>query len=337
MALAIIGLLGAGMSISHAAPKLPPSPIFTNGVLAWDCLITGPQGERGIMLLTFTNKPDGYGNYTFNMRQIHTKIPTSLPRIPVTTTNSATGRGGFAGRGDTSTADVTNAIANAVSVATSTGGTNIYGYLETSGSWGFDYKGNILGFYIELIISSVSATNITYITNQVSFIGKVTPNKRFTAIYYSTVGGNGKYAGVPQKAVTNRVNGSDFSGPWTGNEIIGPVNTVELFTLFPSDLPNAYDIIGDGPGYTLDWLPFGAGPLTSKCLVSCQKKIAFTDYKYITITNSVSSLRATFGSLNDTAKVVGGNTKGLVQQNFNGPSGSNVVYNAYFVPYVPYP
>jgi hypothetical protein len=321
-----VGFLGAGLSISQAAPKLPPSPIFTNGVAAWDCLVTGPMGQRGIMLLTFTSTPDGYGNYQFNMREIHTAVPASIPQVPVTTTNSAVGRGGSGiGRGNTGSGGST------VSTPAPTGaGTNVFGFLQTTGSWGYDYKGNILGFYIELIVTGVTSTNVTYMTNQVSFIGKATPNKRFTALYYSSIGGNGKYAGVPQKAVTNQVNGSDFSGPWTGNEISGPLNTVELFTLYPSDIPNAYDITGDGPGYTLDWLPYGVGPLTSKCLVSCQNKIAFSDNKYTT--NIVGNLRATFGNLKNSTQVAGGITKGLLQ-----PSGSNVVYNAYFVPYVPYP
>jgi hypothetical protein len=325
-------MLGSVASVTHAAPPFPPSPVFTNGVPAWDIIVTGAKGERGVALLTFTTNQDGYGNYSFDMRQIHTKIPTSVSKVKVTQTNAPSGRSGSTGnRGDTVSDDTTSS--NLVAAATELAVTNIFGYIEPQGSWGFDYKGRILGFYVELLLNKPGeGTNPpSYFTNQVSFIGKVTPNKRFTALYSSSIGGNGKYAGVPQKQVTNNVNGSDFSGPWTGEEILGSRDTVELFTLLPGGFRNAYDIIGDGPGYTLDWQPFGFGPISSKCIVSCQKKIAFTDYKFINATNATAYyLRATIGTLKNTTKVVGGNTTGLL-------SGSNVVYNAYFVPFVPYP
>ena len=335
-ALMVACLLAASASVSHAAPAFPKSPVFSNAVPAWDCIITGAKGERGIGLLTFSYAPDGYGNYSFFLQEIHTKVPTSTASVPVTTTNTpSTGRGGSSpNRGDTSgTIDVST---NLNTTSSTTAGTNIFGYMTTSGSWGYDYKGNVLGFFIELVVDSVSGTNITYITNRVSFIGKVTPNKRFTALYSSTIGGNGKFSGIPQKPVINQVNGSDFSGPWTGNEIGGGVNSVELFSLYASGFTNSYDITGDGPGYTLDWQPYGMGPFTSKCIVSCQKKIAFTDYKFINSTNPVYYLRATFGNLKNTSKVLGSNTKGLLSSD-EGYKGSNIVYNAYFVPFVPYP
>lgn len=320
-------LLGAGATPSQAALALPPTPVFTNGVPAWDCLITGPNGERGIMFLKFSYTPDGYGNYLFDLRQIHTKVPIAIPVVPVTVTNSPGGRGGSSsGRGDGGTPVIP--VNNLTNAATVTTGTNIFGYLRTTGSWGFDYKGNVLGFYVELVIDKPGeGTNPpTFFTNQVSFIGKATPNKRFTAMYSSSIGGNGKYAGVPLKTVTNKVNGADFSGPWTGDEIIGPRDMVELFTLVTNDIPNAYDIIGDGPAYNLDFN--GAEP--SKCLVSCQNKIAFTDFKFTNPTNDVHYLRATYGDLKNSSLVAGGSTKGLL-------TGSNVVYNAFFVPFVPYP
>jgi len=313
-------LLGSGVASSRAALAFPPSPVFTNGVPAWDCIITGAKGERGIAFFTFSYAPDGFGNYQFDMRQIHTKVPVSIANVAVTTTNASNGRGNASGRGDTVVAGLTNVS----QVAASTASTNIYGYLHTTGSWGYDYKGNILGFYIERVIDSITATNITYITNQVSFIGRATPNKRFTALYSSSIGGNGKYSGLPMKTVTNLVNGSDFSGPWTGNEIVGPLNTVELLTLTnTSGFPNHYDIFGDGPGYTLDF-----GGSSGKCLISCQKKFAIAINKYGL---DGMPIRATLGDLKNTTKLLGGITKGLLQP------GSNVVYNAYFVPFVPYP
>ena len=330
-------LLGTGAASSQAALAFPPSPVFSNAVPAWDCLITGERGERGIGLLTFSYAPDGYGNYTFDLRQIHTKVPTSTPKVKVTVTNTPadSGRGSTGNRGDVTPVIDPVIVGNLADAANTKPVTNIFGYIRPQGSWGFDYKGRILGFYVELLlVKPGEGTNPpTYITNQVSFIGKVTPNKRFTAIYSSTVGGNGKYSGVPLKTVTNQINGADFSGPWTAEEISGPVDTVELFTLFPDSggFPNAYDIVGEGPAYSLDYPGGGAPPaITSKCLVSCQKKFAFTDYKFVNSTNPVYYLRATYGDLKNNASILGGSTKGLSQ-------GSNVVYNAFFVPFVPYP
>lgn len=323
-------LLGAGASVSQAAPPFPPSPVFSNAVPAWDVLITGARGQRGIAFLTFSYAPDGYGNYSFALRQITTKIPTSIPKVKITETNVPTGRGSSAGtRGDVDAGTTT--LENLTAAATQTAFTNIWGYNEPQGSWGYDYKGRILGFYVEYIIDKpAEGTNPpTVFTNSVSFVGKVTPNKRFTAVYSSSLGGNGKYSGVPQKPVTNHVNGADFSGPWTGEEFSGSRDRVELFTLFSSGFPNAYDITGDGPGYSLDWPSFG-GPFTSTCLVSCQKKIAFANYLFINETNADHYTRATFGDLKNTTKVAGGSTKGIL-------SGSNVVYNAFFVPFTPYP
>src|SRR5882724_7710197 len=193
-------LLGAGASVGNAALPFPPSPIFTNGVPAWDCLVTGERGERGIALLTFSYAPDGYGNYTFDMRMIHTKVPASMPRVKVTVTNTPStddNRGTIGNRGDTPPPVIGSAtLTNLVNAANQKVVTNIFGYIEPRGSWGFDYKGRILGFYVELLLDKPpQGTNPpTYITNAVSFIGKVTPNKRFSALYSSTIGGNGKYS-----------------------------------------------------------------------------------------------------------------------------------------------
>ena len=316
-------LLGAGAASARAVIA-PPSPILTNAP-AWDCLITGANGERGIVFITFTTNSDGFGNRSFYLQQIHTRVPASTP---VTTPPIVVDpRGGsVSGRGD-----VNVGLTNLPAAVAASAGTNIYGHFTiTNGSWGFDYKGNVLGFFVELVADKpAEGTNAaTYLTNQVSFIAKLTPNKRLTLLYSSSLAGNGKYSGVPQKAVTNKITGTDFDdSAWTANEVMGSVSTVELFKLKATSLTNAYAITGVGPGYTLHWPPttslatnFGI------CLISSQKKIAFANLKFTT--NAVGdTLRATYGPLINSTKVVGTKTKGLIQP------GAKVNYDAYFVPF----
>ncbi|MFO1487137.1 MAG: hypothetical protein U1F65_01545 [Verrucomicrobiota bacterium] len=315
-------VLGALLTVTglQAAPALPKSPVFTNGVAAWDCLITGDKGERGIIFLTFSTNINSFGHYSFNVQQIHTKVATSTSKVKVTTTNAPADRGSTTpGRGDPETTTNTNETTTSTNAVTTTKTTtNIFGFWSTEGSWGFDYKGNVLGIFYEVVAIGGSGTNLTLVTNQVSFIGKATPNKRFTALFYSSVGGLGKYSGVPLKVVTNRVNGAaDLSGPWTGNEIAGSLNTVELFNLIPGGFPNFYLVDGEGPSYAS----------VGFCMASSQKKIAFSNNQI----PEVQGLRATYGDLINTASVLGSKGKGLVG------TGSNLVYNAYFVPYSPYP
>jgi hypothetical protein len=194
---------------------------------------------------------------------------------------------------------------------------NIFGFWSAPrngvppGSWGFDSKGNTVGFYIELIISSgVGSTNIVTITNQVSFIAKITPNKRLTAIYSSSLGGNGTFQGVPIKPLT------DLSGHWTGDEINAGVSTYEFFTLSGSGFPNIYDLNGSGPGYAIS---------NGVCMVSSQKKIAFADYKFYNATNAAYVQRGTVGPLINSTRQLGGNTKGIADP------GASVNYNAFWV------
>jgi hypothetical protein len=295
-------VLGVGACLCQAAPPPPPSPVLTNGAAGWDCVISGQKGEQGILFITFTTIPDVYGNYTFTLSQIHTKVSNG-------SSSGSNGRnaGGGVGRGGSSTGTPNSESA-----------TNIFGFWSVprtgipAGSWGYDAKGNTLGFFIEIVDLGGEGTNATFITNAVSFTAKVTPNKRFTAKYSSSMGGNGTYTGVPMKGVTG------LDGHWTGTEKIGSLSTYEFFNLTPMSTSegytNIYDIIGSGPGYALSGV----------CMASSQKKIAFTDFKTTGPTNP-PSMRATTGSLVNSKTSLGGNTKGLID------SGTNANYNAFWV------
>ena len=295
----LVTWLGAGAYLCQAAPPPPHSPVLTNAA-GWDCVISGQRGEQGVLFLTFTTDTDLFGNYMFSLREVHTQI--------VNPSSGSGGRnaGGGVGRGD---------VAGNPS-PTST--TNIFGYWSIpragapSGSWGYDSKGNTLGFFTEIVNLGGEGTNVTYVTNAVSFTAKVTPNKRFTAVYSSSLGGNGTYTGVPMKGVT------DLSGRWTGTEKIGSLSTYEFFNLTPMSTAeghtNVYDIIGAGPGYSMSGV----------CMVSSQKKIAFANYKFSNPTNPPTQ-RATTGPLVNSKTSLGGNTRGLIDL------GTNVNYNAFWV------
>lgn len=290
--------------LAHAAPPPPKSPVLTNGFPAWDCIISGQRGERGILFITFTTNDDGYGNYSFIVRQVHTKVI----RPAAATTTVGTARGGVSsGRGDTTSSGAPPTDPSSW--------TNIFGYWTTTGSWSYDAKGRILGIFTELVIDGVTDTNVTYITNRVSFTAQVVPNKRFNAIYSSSIGGNGTYRGVPMKEVT------DLTGHWTGTEQNGKVTTYELFSMSPAPTPegitNMYDFSGIGPGYEL---------MNGVCLVSRQKKLAFASYKYFpTFSPTNAALqRATFGPLIDNRSSLGSNMRGLLD------GGSNTVYKAFW-------
>ncbi len=275
-------LLGAGTFPGQAA--LPLLPLLTNGVAGWDCTVTGPNGQSGIMFINFTTNLDAYGNFTFNNLLFQTKVtPGSLTTNP---------RGsGSDSRGDT---------------PSSTGFTNLYQLTAQSGSWIQDTQhSTVYGFFIEL---SPAASGTNYITNQVSFVAKITANKRFTAMYSSSLGGSGKYSGVPIK--TNLV---DLSGSWLGTEKLGGVSSYEFFTLTPYlgyGFPNVYNINGSGPGYSLSG--------GSRCLLSVSKKIGFVDIKSTSPTNF--SLRITAGTLTGGSTAPASSTKGLASP------GTNVSY-----------
>ncbi len=280
-------LLGSGTFASPAAPVL--LPVLTNGAAGWDCTVAGPNGESGILFIHFTTNLDVYGNFTFTNLLLQTKVTSgSIATNP-------RGAGASTGRGDTSS---------------SPGYTNLYSLSWQSGSWIQDQKNTVYGIFVELFPTS-SGTN--YLTNQVSFVAKVTPNKRFTAIYSSSLGGGGTYSGAPIK--TNLV---DLSGHWLGTEMLNGASTYEFFTLTPNpvfNFPNIYAINGSGPGYSL-----GGGSL---CLLSASKKIAFVDIKSSSPTNF--ALRITAGTLTGGTTAPASSTKGLVDP------GTNVSYRVYRV------
>ena len=211
-------LVVAAHTVSNAAT--PVSPVFTNGVLGWDCLISGAGSERGIIFLTFNE------NGTFTGKKINCRVANP---------KDSADRGGIPSDRDPASPP--------------TSVTNLYGFTDIKdGSWRFDADGYTIGFFTSLV-----ATEAELLTNQFSFRAKITPNKRFTASFSGGLGGNGTYRGVPMKSVTSTKSGADLAGNWSGEEINGGFTTFEFFSLAASaSYPNLYDVDGGyGPGYSL--------------------------------------------------------------------------------------
>ena len=279
--LATLLVVAAHSAVNAATPV---SPVFTNGATGWDCLISGKGSQQGVLFLTFSG--DGLsGSGTFTGALISSRV--AYPKASTDRSGIPTGR---------NPSDPETIVTNNV------------GYVEIAGLWAYDANGYTVGSFAHLVQMEAASTNS--ITNSVSFRAKISPNKRLTASYSSSIEGNGTYRGVPIKTVT------DLSGTWTGEEKNGSLTTYEWFSLSPTPTiwPNIYTVAGYGPSYALN----------GYCMVSSQKKIAFGNFKDFDPTNSI--VRGTVGPFVNKSTALGGKTKG--QMNF----GTNIVtYNSFRV------
>ena len=279
-------LVVAAHATSHAATT--NSPVLTTNA-GWDCLISGKGSEQGILFLTFTG--DGFsGNGTFDGAMVLAKVASFKP---------ATDRSGSSSPRDPS-APPAPAI------------TNIYGFAAIDGRWNYDANGYTVGVFTYNLMDATS-TNL----NQVSFKAKISPNKRLTASFSSSLGGNGTIRGVPIKTVTNALG---FPGSWSATEKSGSLTRYEWLSLSPivskaaPSWPNIYSVSGYGPGYDVSGI----------CMVSSQKKIGFGTLQSYSPTNQFT--RGTVGSLINKSTSLGGKMKGLSEE------GTNVMsYDAFWV------
>ena len=115
-------------------------------------------------------------------------------------------------------------------------------------------------------------------TNGISFVGKVVPGKRITLVGSSPFG-KFTITGVPLNPISTALPVDGFF--WTGTKVENGFRTVEEFGLFPmstdngfpTTIPNAYLVSGQGPSYTYGG---GSGIGSELCLISAKKKIAFS-------------------------------------------------------------
>ena len=251
--LALVG--GVGL---WAGAVSPAGAQFLSPVGTWDFVESGSRD--GLAYITFSSDFSFFGYEVLTTTRIHGGSGISESR-------------GLTGD-DTRNGPTTPPV--------SAGGTNVFGFLPITGTWGYDVKGRVIGFFPEAfdgscstntVISSVTETNGGVITttfstntvvdcsgrtNGVNFVGKVTPNKRFT-LASTTAGGKVTFRGVPFVTLT------DISGPWYGNKISSGQASTEFFSLSPSDLlPNMYFVDGSGAGYSY----------SGNAILSSQKKLA---------------------------------------------------------------
>lgn len=219
----------------------------------WDCVMTG-GGQDGVMFLHFTTDVDPLtGLFTFE----------GVFALGGSRSNPFSARGGT-GSGRTNSVPV--------------GFTNIFAGFTLQGpssvpndwtpissgnrpDWFWNAKGQLVGsFYFPVVFGSV--TN----TNNVSFVGTVTPMKSLTLLASSPYG-NIHFHGIPLVATTAPV--TDFN--WSGQRTQDGVTMGQIFTMFPTSVPNLFALTGAGPDIT-----YAPG---SFCLISSQKRIGFSIYE----------------------------------------------------------
>lgn len=202
----------------------------------WDCSLSG-GGQKGLAMINFND--DG----TFTGFQILSTIPRTVQKPDPTygrTPNGNAGRGG--------------AVAPPVAPPVVINHTNLFGFAHIDGSWRYDLKGRVVGFYtIRVTVDGGE----TYDTQGIGVLAKVSPNKKITIIA-STPSGSVTYTGVPAKEMP------DLSGSWYGTKVKNKQKLQEFFSLssfaldnpwaeaYPelSTFPNVYFTSdGMGPGY----------------------------------------------------------------------------------------
>jgi hypothetical protein len=312
-AVAVGALLVLGGFTAGAQAQYPPYGT------TWDCLLSG-SGQQGIAFLTFSN------DFTFTGYQLLVGKQSAAR-----SSGSERNAGGDTGRG---TSANTNAPIG--------GGTNLFGFGPVSGPWRYDVKGQVVGYFLELInqqtsittnleikevfhtnytpvyeeirivqTNTIYLTNTTATTNGVSFQAKVVPGKRLT-LASSTPYGKVTYKGVPQNSKSIP---APISGSWYGAKKENKQDFVEFFSLLPTSLQNPYlagapniffTTNGNGPGFS-----FGG-----VSMVSVQKKIGFALETFQGVVTNIATatggtLSATLGSINYPAKGAKANTKGF--------------------------
>jgi hypothetical protein len=269
---ALTGTLILGFT-AVGAPTTFNSPAGT-----WDFVISGSQGE-GLAYLTFLD------DFTFSGAELLTAKPH-----PTSTPDIGRNSGGDTGRNAGSSSS-TNSTA---------GSTNLFGYGPINGSWNFDIKGNVIGFFVERV---EEADGADVILDSVSFTGKVAgkdPHKRFTLVA-STPNGKVTYRGVQQSTTL-----TNASGVWYGIKTQGQQSFVEFFDVMagpnPFAPPYLYSVTGTGAGYSFDGV----------CMLSSQKKIGFA-YNVLPDDKTNTILRSVIGSFDP--KKIKTSAKGVEEPN----------------------
>jgi hypothetical protein len=254
---------------------------FHSPVGTWDFAIGG-SGESGIAFLTFSDEPGENGLFSFTGYEILAPKRT----VVVQHTDDSDRGGSDVGRGGSDGRDGSTGGTNTQSTVTSK--TNIFGFSEIQGSWYYDTRGRVVGYFG----LTIDGGNTNSALNNVSFIGKVKLGKRMTLLA-TTTAGKLTYRGVPFRDL------SDLSGSWNGYKTVNKQTFIEFFSLSPFD-ENIYLMNGNGATYSYQ---------NGFCMVSAHKKIGFAAIEVPNgSTNGV--LRASVGSFINNRRQTKAVTKG---------------------------
>ncbi|HET7623977.1 MAG TPA: hypothetical protein VFM25_01840 [Verrucomicrobiae bacterium] len=272
-------------SLLLAASVINVQAQFKSPVGTWDFVIGG-SGESGIAFLTFSDEPGENGLFSFNGYEI---LAPKRTVIVQQNNNDDSGRGGTdVGRGGSDGRDGGTSGTNTQSTVISK--TNLFGFSEIHGSWYYDTRGRVVGYFGFSIDGGPTGTNSTL--NNVSFVGKVKLGKRMTLLA-TTTGGKLTYRGVPFRDLT------DLSGSWNGYKTVNHQTFIEFFSLAPFD-ENIYLMNGNGATYSYQ---------DGICMLSAHKKIGFAAIEVPNgSTNGV--LRASVGSFVNNRRKTKAVTKG---------------------------
>ena len=118
------------------------------------------------------------------------------------------------------------------------------GSAEIAGVWTYDQNGRVIGFFDSFFASGGGeGEEVTLSTNAVSFRALVRPGRRIN-IMASTVDGRAVYRGNPSTPV-------DISGDYFSIERkVGGSELIQFVSLTPGILPNEFNVVGTGPGYS---------------------------------------------------------------------------------------
>lgn len=135
-----LGLAVAALALVGGLPTQARAQGASPTGVTWDCVMSGSR--LGIAYLTFVKNPDG--SRAFSGYEII--VPKSKSKeIVIGRDGEDVGRTGTPGGGETNT----------------TSGTHIFGAEETSGPWGYDERGRVIGHFVEI-------ADLVLVTNQVS-------------------------------------------------------------------------------------------------------------------------------------------------------------------------
>jgi hypothetical protein len=159
-------------------------------------------------------------------------------------------------------------------------------------------------------------------TNNVSFVGKVVPNKHISLIG-TTIWGKITITGVPLTPITT-VLPVDAGYSWTGIKRQDGNQIAEQFRLIDTAIPNVFMMSGQGPSYA-----FGTN---SFCMISANKKIGFAvdEVPLLGSSDAIVLGRATVGKFVNSRRAIGGKTVGDTTVNLN-----VIDFDAFLTPFIP--